>query len=648
MIPTSYTKTLNRFSKFPSVSEWNSKIRSSISQGCTQKALLLFRQMKQSSIEPDKLTFPIIAKASAKLSNLRLSESIHTHVLKSQFMSDVYVQTALVDMYVKCGRVDVARQVFERMPERDVASWNVMIMGFAEFCGAGEVMGLFRQMRVGGFRPDSMTLMALSIASSNSQNLNMVRGVHCIGVQTGIDGDVCVANTWISGYSKCMDLESAQMVFRGIPVVVRTVVSWNSMIAGYAFQGKFVEAFGLYRNMCSDCCNPDLSTMVSLLSSCVRPEALLHGNLIHSHAIQSGFDSDVTLTNTLISFYAKLGDIDSARFLFNGMNERTRVSWTALIGGYAEKGDVDEGFALFLAMEATGEKPDAVTLVAVLSVCGQAGTLELGRWIHEYATSNGLGKNVIVCNALLDMYSKCGSMSEACEVFLSISERTIVTWTTMITGYALNGEFKLALDVFSQMVVLGLRPNHLTFLAVLQACAHAGFVEKGWMLFRMMTEVYKISPILEHYACIADMLGRKGRLKEALEFIQTMPVKPDAGVWGALLGACKTHNDAEIGEYVTYRLLELEPQSAVPYVAMANIYASEGKWDGVAKFRAMMRSKKVRKSPGHSLVQVNGKIHTFTVEDMSHPKGLFIFAVLDSLALQLKEGLEPLLDCGLG
>ncbi|KAK9150712.1 hypothetical protein Syun_009021 [Stephania yunnanensis] len=273
-------------------------------------------------------------------------------------------------------------------------------------------------------------------------------------------------------------------------------VSWNSMIAGYAFQGKFVDAFDLYRNMCSDCCNPDLSTMVSLLSSCVRPEALLHGNLIHSHAIQSGFDSDVTLTNTLISFYSKLGDIDSARFLFNGMNERTRVSWTALIGGYAEKGDVDEGFALFRAMEATGEKPDAVTLVAVLSVCGQAGTLELGRWIHEYATSNGLGKNVIVCNALLDMYSKCGSMSEACEVFLSISERTIVTWTTMITGYALNGEFKLALDVFSQMVVLGLRPNHLTFLAVLQACAHAGFVEKGWTLFRTMTEVYKISPIL--------------------------------------------------------------------------------------------------------------------------------------------------------
>ncbi|XP_010261135.1 PREDICTED: pentatricopeptide repeat-containing protein At4g19191, mitochondrial [Nelumbo nucifera] len=631
-----FTPGCNLFLSALNVALWNSSIRLSVNEGCSHKALFLFRQMKQLGLEPDKLTFPLIAKACGKLSNLLYCQIIHTHVVKLPLWSDKFVQTAMADMYIKCGRLEFANILFERMPEKDVTSWNAMIMGFSQ-SSIERVLDLFREMKLAGFKPDSVTLIGLIQSSSNMKNLNMARAMHCSGIQVGVADDVSVANTLISAYAKCHDLSSARVVFDATPMAVRTVVSWNSMIAGYSHLERTFEAISIYKSMCQYGVRPDVSTIVSLLSSCAHPEVLLQGKLIHSHGVHTGCSLDISVINTLISMYSKCGDIISARNLFNRMSERTCVSWTAMISGYAEKGDLDEAMNLFHAMESAGESPDLVTMVALLSACGQTGALELGRWINKYSISKGLMQNVMVYNALIDMYVKCGSTKSAREIFDMMPERTTVSWTTMIAGYALNGESKEALSVFSQMVESGFRPNHLTFLAILQACTHAGFLEKGWEHFTLMTEVYKISPRLEHYACMADLLGRMGKLKEALEFIHNMPVKPDAGVWGALLGACKIHRDLETAEYVANHLFELEPHAAVSYVAMANIYAAEERWDGVVKIRAMMKCNRVKKSAGCSLVQVNGKIHTFTVEDRCHPEDLLIYEVLDGLALQLRE-----------
>ncbi|XP_043718572.1 pentatricopeptide repeat-containing protein At4g19191, mitochondrial [Telopea speciosissima] len=637
MIRSSVSQSFNRFSNLSAVALWNSNIRSTVGEGLSHKALLLFRQMKQSGLEPDNLTFPFVAKACAKLSNLKYSEIIHTHVVKSPFWSDIFVQTAMVSMYIKCGELNSACYLFEEMPVKDVASWNAMILGFAQSGLLGTVSKLLCQMRLMGFKPDSITLIALIQLSSNTTNLKEARAVHCFGIQLGLGDDVSVANTLIAAYAKCNDLGSAEGVFNGISLGMKSVVSWNSMISGCAHLEESAEAIGFYRLMCQNGVKSDVSTFLSLLSSCVQPEALLPGKALHSHAVQTGCDLDISVINTLISMYSKCGDINSARYLFNTMYERTYVSWTAMISGYAEKGNLDEALSLFYDMVAAGEKPDLVTVLALLSACGQTGALETGRWINLYAISKGLRGNVLVCNALIDMYAKCGSMEDAIDLFQTMPERTIITWTTMIAGYALNGESTEALSFFSQMMEFGLKPNHITFLAVLQACTHAGFLEKGWKYFNLMTKVYKVSPRLEHYACMADLLGRAGKLKEALDFILKMPVRPDCGVWGALLGACKIHQDIEIGEYVASRLFELEPEAAVSYVAMANIYAAKGKWDGAAKIRSTMKCKKVRKFPGRSLIQVNGKTHVFTVEDRCHPEELQIYEVLDGLALQLKE-----------
>ncbi|KAL6220020.1 hypothetical protein ACLB2K_007778 [Fragaria x ananassa] len=563
--------------------------------------------MKQNGLEPNNFTFPFLAKACAKLSNLKLSQTIHTDVVKSPFQSDIFVQTAILDMYVKCNRLGDAYNLFERIAMKDTASCNVMLMGFVQ---SGEFD--YKEFGFGEI-------------------------YSCIWNSNGIECDVSVANTWISAYSKCNDLGSAKAVFDRIDMGMRTVVSWNSMIAGYSNSDKFVDVLNVYRQMLSDGYRPDISTILSILSSCNQPNKLFQGMLIHCHGIQLGCDSDIYVINDLISMYSKCGDIPSARFLFDGMRDRTCVSWTAMISGYAENGNMNEALELFHFMEAAGEKPDLVTVLSLVSGCGHTGTLELGKWIHNYALSIGLRDNVVVCNALIDMYAKCGDLNNARELFYTLPVRTVVSWTSIISACALNGQSKEALDLFCLMLETGMKPNHLTFLAILQACTHAGLLVEGMEFFNMMTQDYYMIPGVDHYSCMVNLLGRKRKLKEAVVLVKNMPMKPDAGIWGALLSACRIHSNLEFGEYAFSRLLESEPEVAVPYVEMANIYASERRWDEVATLRKVMKSNEVKKLPGQSFVHVNGKPHVCTVEDRGHPEALLIYAIISSLDLQSKD-----------
>lgn len=637
MVKPIATPILNRLINRSSIATWNCSIREAVNHGQSQKALLLFRGMRQNGVEPNNLTFPFVAKACAKLANFKYSQIIHAQISKSPCCSDMFVQTAMIDMYAKCGQVDVARALFERMPERDIASWNAIIIGYVQIGFLDGVSCLFERMMLDGIRPDSVTVMGLTQLVSGLKDIRFLSAVHSFGIRSGFEYDVSVANTWVSAYAKCGDLGSAEIVFNGIGLKFVTVVSWNAMIAGCACLGNSCKAMQTYQEMLHCRFRPDLSTILNMLSSCISPEALFQGMLIHAHAIQVGCDADVSVLNTIISMYSKCGNLYSARLTFDNMTDKTCVSWTALIGGYAEKGDLDEALTLFKSMEAAGEKPDMVTLTYLISACGQVGALEIGREMESYATLKGLKSNVMVCNALLDMYGKCGNMTDAQELFCNMQERTIVSWTTMIAGYALNGKSREALAKFQLLLDSGYKPNHVTFLAVLQACNHAGFLKEGWKFFDMMTNLYRINPSLDHYACMADLLGRCGKLQEALDFIQNMPVKSDFGIWGSLLSACKIHHNLEIGEYAAQCLIEMEPQRAAPYVEMANIYASARRWDGVAATRTRMKSNQVTKTPGQSLIHVNGKGCAFTVEDRCHPEAHVIYETLNSLALQLNK-----------
>ncbi|KZV25972.1 pentatricopeptide repeat-containing protein mitochondrial [Dorcoceras hygrometricum] len=595
---------------------------------------------QQSSAQPNHLTFPLIAKACAKLYNLAFSRIIHAHVAKTPYSVDIYVQTAFVDMYVKCNDLECAYTLFDEMSDRDVASWNAVIMGFAQVGSIDRVSSLFNRMRTEDSIPDAVTIMGLTQVVSGNKDRKLLSAVHCFGVKSGFEDDISVANTWISGYAKCGDLCSAEMVFHGLNLDSLTTVSWNAMLSGCSYVEDCMKSIGIYKRMLNIGHRPDLSTIINLLSSFSQPEWLCHGTLIHAHGFKIGCYEDVSLLNTLVSMYCKCGDIDSARCIFDNMKEKSRVTWTAMIGGYSKKADLDEALSLFRAMEIAGEEPDVVTVVHLTSVCAKVGALEVGKWIDDFTASNGFKGNVMVCNALLDMYAKCGSIQDAEELFLAMEEKTIVSWTTMIAGYGLNGKFQESLYLVDQMLKLGLEPNDATFLAVLQAFTHAGFLEEGWVFFEKMTKVYGLTPGLDHYACMADLIGRQGKIEEALKFIFQMPTKPDAGVWGALLWACKIHRNLKIAEYAARRLFELEPGAAAPYVEMANIYASAKEWDGFAAIRREMKSKQVIKSPGQSVIQMYGKFYSFTVEDRYHRDRYRIFEALDSLVLQLKDVID--------
>ncbi|KAL3524636.1 hypothetical protein ACH5RR_013008 [Cinchona calisaya] len=623
-LKSTFTPILNRFSNFSAVTSLNSCIRDAVWQGQPRKALFTFRQLKQNGLEPNNLTFPFIAKACANLSNLKHSQMVHNHMLKSPYYFDKYVQTGLVDMYVKCDQVKDAYEVFDRMPERDIVAWNAMLMGFVQVGWFERYLCLFNEMRFDRVGPDLVTVMGLTQVASSLKDVRLLSSVHGLGIRIGVEASVSVANTWISAYAKCGDLVLSEMVFAGVDMLRLTVVSWNSMIAGCSYAGEGFKAMGWYQRMLYGGFRPDLSTILNLLGSFVKPDSLFHGKMTHCHGVRLGCCADVSVLNTLIYMYSNCADINSARRLFDSISDRTRVSWTVMIGSYAEKGDLEEATALFHAMEAAGEHPDVVTVIYLISACGKVGDLDFGRCIESYSISRGLKSDIMVSNALLDMYSKCGSIIDAEELFSTMNERTGVSWTTMIKGYALNGQSEKALDYFNLMLKSGLEPNNITFLAVLQACVHAGLVEKGWELFFMMTKLYKISASLDHHASVADLLGRQGKLKEALEYIQNMPFKPNASIWGALLSACKIHRDADIGEYAARRHFELEPQAAAPYVDMANIYASAGSWDGAASIRTKMKFNQVKKYPGESTIQVDRKSYIFRLDDRFHPEGSLI------------------------
>nr|CAD1830293.1 unnamed protein product [Ananas comosus var. bracteatus] len=357
---------------------------------------------------------------------------------------------------------------------------------------------------------------------------------------------------------------------------------------------------------------------------------------------------DVAVWNSMIAGYARGGDLARAGELFDAMPERNVVSWTSLVSGYARSGRCEEAVRVFLRMwEEGGEaRPNEVTLASVLPACASLGAMGLGERIERYARENGLVGNVFVSNALVEMYAKCGSIERARRVFDEMGERrNLCSWNSMIMGLAVHGRCKQALELFHEMLAVGIAPDDITFVGVLLACTHGGLVDQGKHFFYSMETEFSLTPKIEHYGCVVDLLGRAGLLKEAYTLIKSMPMEPDSVIWGALLGACSFHGEVEIAEIAASFLFKLEPWNTGNQVILSNIYASTGKWSSVAKVWKLMKDKQHKKSAGYSFIELEGSIHKFLVEDMSHPRFEEIYEALDEITMTMKLlGYVPNLD----
>jgi pentatricopeptide repeat protein len=625
------------FSKMPirNVISWNAMILGLVKCGQEQKAMELFQQMQCRGVAPDRVTFVGLLHACARVAVLKDGKQIHEQIIQSGFESDLFVASSLIDMYAKCGSIEDAQRVFDRMPTRDVAAWNAMLLGHVRGGQGQEALLLSQKMQQEGVKPDSITFVGVLNACASVASLDEGRHVHELIIQNGYQSHGFVGNSLVDMYAKCGSIEDARQVFDSMPR--RDVVAWNAMIFGYVKCGQGQEALDLSRQMCCEGVKPVPITFVGMLNACAGITALEEGRCIHTKIIQSGCESDVYVGSSLVDMYAKCGSIEDALEVFDRMRTRDAVAWTTMILGYVKCSQGKNALELFQKMLCEGVEPIPATFTAVLSACASVVALEEGRLVHEYISRSGWESDLFVGSSLIDMYAKCGSVEDALRVFNKMPRHDLISWNTMLGGYAMHGHGKEAVEHFEQMWDRSVEIDKVTFICLLSACNHAGLVEEGLQYFESMKSVYGISATVEHYACMVGLLGRAGHLAEAEDLIKVMHCEPNAPVWRALLGACRVHGNIEIGEHAAKKVIELDPGDAAGYVLLSNIYAAAGKWDLSSNIQQQRLERGVNKQPGCTWIEVNHELHSFTVDDQDHPQISEIHAELSRLSKQMND-----------
>ncbi|XP_068664677.1 pentatricopeptide repeat-containing protein DOT4, chloroplastic [Aristolochia californica] len=597
------------------------------------ECISLFGQMLESGIQANSHAFSCILKCVAALGSTKDGKQIHGLVLKLRFDSYNAVGNALVACYSKCKNIELAQQVFDKMVERDVISWNSMINGYVSSSLPEKGVQLLREMWLSGVYMDLATLVSALPACAQMGFLQHGRVLHGYAIKSVYREEITLHNSLLSMYTKCQDLDSGVKVFSKMKK--KSVVTWTSMISGYVQGGQFNKALRLFEVMEEEGVMPDLFAITSVLHACACNGSLEHGKRIHDHIIENGLESHLFVANSLIAMYAKCGSMVDAESVFNMMVERDIVSWNTMIGGYSKNSLPNEALSLFSQMQ--GLKPNSVTVASVLPACASLSTLEKGREIHGHILRNGFFSHCYVANALVDMYAKCGALVLARLLFDHIQTKDLVSWTVMIAGYGMHGHGRDAILLFSEMRKMGIEPDEVSFIAILYACSHSGLIDEGRRIFHIMRYDCKIEPKLEHYACMVDLLARAGRLTKAYQFIESMPIQPDSTVWGALLCGCRTHRDVKLAEKVAEHVFELEPENTGYYVLLANIYAESEKWEAVKKLRERIGRQRLRKKPGCSWIEIKDKVHVFVSGDRLHQQAKNIWSFLERVNARMKQ-----------
>ncbi|KAA8541864.1 hypothetical protein F0562_023016 [Nyssa sinensis] len=613
------------------VFSWNVLVGGYAKAGYFDEALNLYHRMLWVGIKPDVYTFPCVLRTCGGIPDLARGREVHVHVVRFGFESDIDVVNALITMYVKCGDVHSARLVFVRMPRRDRISWNAMISGYFENGECLEGLRLFFMMRELSVDPDFMTMTSVISACELLGDERLGRAIHGYVSKTELGVDVSVDNSLIQMYSSVGNWDDAEKVFSRIES--KDVVSWTAMISGYENNGLPDKAVKTYQVMELEGDMPDEITIASVLSACASLGLLDMGIKLHELAKRTGLISYVIVANTLIDMYSKCKCIDKALEVFHCIPDKNVISWTSIILGLRLNNRSFEALIFFRQMKLS-LNPNSVTLVSVLSACARIGALMCGKEIHAHVLRKGLFDSFIP-NALLDMYVRCGRMGPAWNQF-NTQRKDIASWNILLTGYAQRGQGELAVELFDRMINSKVKPDEITFVSLLCACSRSGMVSEGLEYFNSMKNKYCIAPNLKHYACMVDLLGRAGKLEDAHEFIQKMPLNPDPAIWGALLNACRIHRWIELGELAARHIFEMEKVSVGYYILLCNLYADIGNWDEVARLRKMMRETGLTVDPGCSWVEVKGKVHAFLSGDDFHPQIKEVTATLEGFYQKMK------------
>ncbi|KAK9126958.1 hypothetical protein Scep_015804 [Stephania cephalantha] len=476
---------------------------------------------------------------------------------------------------------------------------------------------------------DSLLTMCI-----NQRAIRDGQRVHAHIIKTRYLPPVYLETRLIVLYIKCSLLGDARKVFDQMPQ--RNVVSWTAMISAYSQRGCHSESLDLFLQMLRSGTPPNEFTFATVLTSCNGDIGF--GRQVQSMLIKSSFETHVFVGSSLLDMYAKAGRIHEARGVFETLPRRDVVSCTAIISGYAQLGLDEEALELFRRLLEDGMESNYVTYASVLTALAGLAAFDHGRQIHNRIIRSQLPSYVVLDNSLIDMYSKCGNLAYSRRVFDRMLERTAVTWNAMLVGYGKHGFGREVIELFGLMKKdKEVKPDTVTFMAVLSGCSHGGLVDEGLAVFdEMNNEKDGIKPETEHYGCVVDLLGRAGRVDEAFDFIKSMPFEATAAIWGSLLGACRAHANVFVGEAVAHRLFAIEPENAGNYVILSNLYASAGRWEDVRYVRELMKDKAVTKEPGRSWIKLGRVVHTLHAGDWSHPRKEEVVNKVRELAVKIR------------
>ncbi|KAI4344911.1 hypothetical protein L6164_012092 [Bauhinia variegata] len=564
-----------------------------ISQLCRGGRIDDARKVFEEMVERDSILWTTMITGYIKCGMMNEARKLFDRV---DAKKNVVTWTAMLSGYIRSNQIKEAERLFFEMPQKNVVSWNTMIDGYARNGQVELALYLFERM------PERSIVSWNTIITALSQ-CGRIEDAQRLFNQMD-KRDVISWTSMVAGLSKNGRIDDARALFDRMPV--RNVVSWNAMVTGYAQNKRLDEALDLFMRM---------------------PER------------------DIPSWNTMITGFVQNGDLNRAEKLFDEMPQKNVITWTAMMTGYVQHGKSEEGLKAFNKMRATdGIKPNTGTFVTVLGACSDLAGFSEGQQIHQLISKTIYQENTFVVSALINMYSKCGELHTARKMFDDglLSQRDLISWNGIIAAYAHHGCGKEAIKLFNEMQESGFQANDVTYVELLSACSHAGLVEEGLKYFHELVKNRSIQVREDHYACLIDLWGRAGRLKEAFNAIEGLGEEAPLAVWEALLAGCNVHGDTEIGKRVANKILETEPGNAGTYLLLSNMYASAGKWKEAAKVRMKMKDKGLKKQPGCSWIEVGNKVNVFVVGDKSNSRHVLLDHLLFNLhEIMKKDGKMP-------
>lgn len=607
-----------------------------------EEAVDMFKEMNHLvKINSDSYVVLLSALAEFKFPEEGRSKGkvVHGHVIRTGLCDyRAEIGNGLINMYAKCDAIDDACSMFELMRNKNLISWNSMISALDQNeCFEDAIMS-FRVMRRSTLIPSKFTLISALSSCASLGWMRVGEQIHCEGLKLGLDLDVSVSNALLSVYAESGCITECRKVFSSMPE--HDQISWNSIIGAYSNSDEPIsEIINYLKVMMQDGWRPNNITFINTLASVSSLTSSELGKQIHALVIKYALMNDPAIESAFISFYGKCGAMVECENIFYGISDRRDdISWNSMISGYIHNEMLPKAMDLARLMLQSGQKLNCFTAASVLSACASVATLEHGMEVHACAIRSCMQSDIVIGSALVDMYSKCGRIDYASRFFELMPVRNVYSWNSMISGYARHGHGNKALEIFRKMKLYGPLPDHVTFVGVLSACSHAGLVNEAFKHFESMNKLYRLTPRMEHFSCMVDLLGRAGEFDKLEEFVNRMPMSPNHLIWGTVLGACCRANGLknDLGRRAADMLLQLEPQNSANYVLLSNMYAFGGKWEDMEKTRSAMSKAAIKKDAGCSWVTMKDGLHVFVAGDKLHPEKDAIYEKLKELQTKMR------------